>query len=158
MGRIDKGVNCSVQGCEEKGERSITSSKAQMASDLDLDITNKRAYLCKFHYKEWKKATKGERDNERARWAWSHPHKNLDKRFYSVSMRGKVHILYKGHAKVNLNPQVNNCPTITIFCFLISTMISFVLGKLWEKSIPIYRRTGDCRADRRQMENKGTSL
>jgi hypothetical protein len=69
MGKIDKGVNCSVQGCEEKGERSITSSKAQMASDLDLDITNKRAYLCKSHYKEWKKATKGERDNERARWA-----------------------------------------------------------------------------------------
>src|SRR5918994_7121756 len=69
MGRIDKGVNCSVQGCEEKGERSITSSKAQMAPDLNLDITNKRAYLCKSHYKEWKKATKGERENERARWA-----------------------------------------------------------------------------------------
>src|ERR687894_600041 len=68
MGKIDKGVNCSVQGCEEKGERSITSSKAQMASDLDLAMTNKRAYLCKSHYKEWKKATKGERDNERARW------------------------------------------------------------------------------------------
>jgi hypothetical protein len=26
--------------------------------------------LCKSHYKEWKKATKEERDNERARWAW----------------------------------------------------------------------------------------
>lgn len=69
MGRIDKGVNCSVQGCQEKGERSITSSKAQMAPDLDLDMTGKRAYLCKSHYKEWKKATKEDRDNERARWA-----------------------------------------------------------------------------------------
>jgi hypothetical protein len=68
MGRIDKGVNCSVQGCEEKGERSITSSKAQMAPDLDLDLTGKRAYLCRTHYKEWKKATKEERENERARW------------------------------------------------------------------------------------------
>ena len=69
MGKINKGVNCSVQGCEEKGERSITSSKAQMASDLDLDMTSKRAYLCKSHYKEWKRATKEERENERARWA-----------------------------------------------------------------------------------------
>ena len=68
MGRIDKGVNCSVQGCEEKGERSITSSKAQMATDLDLDLSGKRAYLCRSHYKEWKKATKEERENERARW------------------------------------------------------------------------------------------
>ena len=70
MGRIDKGVTCSVQGCDQKGERSITSTKAQMATDLDMDLTGKRAYLCKSHYKEWKKATKEERDNERARWAW----------------------------------------------------------------------------------------
>jgi hypothetical protein len=69
MGRVDKGVNCSVQGCEERGERSITSSKAQMAPDLDLVIDGKRAYLCKSHYREWKKTTKEERDNERARWA-----------------------------------------------------------------------------------------
>ena len=69
MGRIDKGVNCSVQGCDQKGERSITATKAQMAADLDMDLSGKRAYLCKSHYKEWKKATKEERDNERARWA-----------------------------------------------------------------------------------------
>jgi hypothetical protein len=40
-----------------------------MATDLDIDLTGKRAYLCKSHYKEWKKATKQERENERARWA-----------------------------------------------------------------------------------------
>jgi hypothetical protein len=40
-----------------------------MAPDLDLDVTGKRAYLCKSHYKEWKKATREERENERARWA-----------------------------------------------------------------------------------------
>ena len=68
MGRIDKGVNCSVQGCDQKGERSITSNKAQMAADLEMDLTGKRAYLCKSHYKEWKKAKKEDREIERARW------------------------------------------------------------------------------------------
>ena len=77
MGRIDKGVNCSVQGCDQKGERSITSTKAQMATDLEMDLTGKRAYLCKSHYKEWKKATKEERNNERARWDWPFYKMNL---------------------------------------------------------------------------------
>jgi len=68
MGKVDKGVNCSVQGCEQRGERSITASKAQMATDLDMDLTGKRAYLCRSHYKEWKRETKQERDDERVRW------------------------------------------------------------------------------------------
>jgi hypothetical protein len=68
MGRIDKGINCSVQGCDQNGERSLTSSRAQMAGELELDITGKRVYLCRTHYKEWKKATKEDRDNQRARW------------------------------------------------------------------------------------------
>ena len=68
MGRVDKGVNCSAQGCDQKAERSITQSRARMAADLDLDASGKRIYLCKDHYKEWKKATKEERGNERARW------------------------------------------------------------------------------------------
>jgi hypothetical protein len=68
MGRVDKGIKCSIQGCEENAERSITGSKASMAPDLDIDSSGKRVYLCKVHYKEWKKATKEDRDNERARW------------------------------------------------------------------------------------------
>jgi hypothetical protein len=67
-----------VQGCEEKGEGSVTSSKAQMASDRVLDITNKSSYLCKSHYKEWKKAAKGKRDIERACWALTTSILNLD--------------------------------------------------------------------------------
>src|SRR5215467_8662446 len=67
MGRVDKGVNCSVQGCDESAQRSMSGSKARMASDLVVD-SNKRVYLCKTHYKEWKKSTKEDRDNERARW------------------------------------------------------------------------------------------
>jgi hypothetical protein len=68
MGRVDKGVTCNVQGCSESAERSITSNKASMASDLLIDTSSKRVYLCKLHYKDWKKATKDDRENERARW------------------------------------------------------------------------------------------
>jgi hypothetical protein len=67
MGRVDKGINCSVQGCDQSAQRSMSGSKARMASDLVVDSA-KRVYLCKTHYKEWKKATKEDRENERARW------------------------------------------------------------------------------------------
>ena len=68
MGRIDKGVNCSIQGCDETAQRSMSGSKASMAVNMDLDSTSKRIYLCKTHYREWKKVSKSERENERARW------------------------------------------------------------------------------------------
>ena len=68
MGRVDKGVNCSIQGCDHTAERSISGSKARLATDLVVDSANKRVFLCKTHYKEWKKATKQDRENERARW------------------------------------------------------------------------------------------
>jgi hypothetical protein len=67
MGRVDKGINCSVGGCENQAERSMSGSKASMAPDMGLG-GSKRVYLCKEHYKEWKKLTKEDRDNERARW------------------------------------------------------------------------------------------
>ena len=68
MGRVDKGVNCSVSGCTNPAERSISGSKASMASGLEVNTSNKRVYLCRQHYKEWKKATKEDREIERARW------------------------------------------------------------------------------------------
>ena len=68
MGRVDKGVNCSIQGCDQTAQRSMSGSKASMALNLDLDSTSKRIYLCKAHYREWKKAPKNERENEQARW------------------------------------------------------------------------------------------
>jgi hypothetical protein len=68
MGRVDKGVNCSVDGCGNQAERSMSGTKASMASDLGLG-GSKRVYLCRDHYKEWKKLTKEDRENERARWA-----------------------------------------------------------------------------------------
>jgi hypothetical protein len=69
MGRIEKGVRCSIQGCNEEADRSMSESKVRMAPDLVAESsTNKRVYLCRLHYKEWKKSTKEDRDNERARW------------------------------------------------------------------------------------------
>jgi hypothetical protein len=68
MGRVDKGVNCSVQGCEQTAERSMSGNKVSMATDLVVDSSSRRVYLCREHYKEWKKSTKEDRENERARW------------------------------------------------------------------------------------------
>jgi hypothetical protein len=68
MGRVEKGESCGVSGCSEPALRSISGSKASMASSLEVNTSNKRVYLCRQHYKEWKKATKEDRDNERARW------------------------------------------------------------------------------------------
>ena len=68
MGKVDKGIACSVQGCDRIALRSMSGSKAAMAIDLMIDSANKRIYLCRQHYKDWKKATKDDRENERARW------------------------------------------------------------------------------------------
>jgi len=66
LGRIDKGVKCSVSGCDKDALRSIAAGKVTAAG---LKIrTERRAYLCKEHYKEFKKATKKERTLEK----WRH--------------------------------------------------------------------------------------
>jgi hypothetical protein len=65
MGKIGKGMKCSVSGCSEVAVRSMTVSKAKNAG---LDIVGRRAYLCREHYKTFKKGTKNERRIER----WRH--------------------------------------------------------------------------------------
>ncbi|MGA2199037.1 MAG: hypothetical protein ABSG45_03780 [Nitrososphaerales archaeon] len=67
MGKIEKGISCSVTGCGNPGERSI--SRSQLAgSGLSAGGEGRRVYLCHEHYKAWKKSTKKDRDVERARW------------------------------------------------------------------------------------------
>ncbi len=67
MGKVDKGVGCSVQGCSTKAERSV--SRDQMAgSNLMLASEGHRVYLCTDHYREWKKNTRKLRDADRSRW------------------------------------------------------------------------------------------
>ncbi|UCD96650.1 MAG: hypothetical protein JSV35_00945 [Candidatus Bathyarchaeota archaeon] len=65
MGKIEKGEKCSVLGCENNAVRSLSAGNVT-AAGLKTD-SEKRAYLCKEHYKEFKKATRKERTLERWR-------------------------------------------------------------------------------------------
>lgn len=65
MGKIGKGVKCSVSGCEKDAARSLVASKVT-AAGLKVG-TERKAYLCKEHYKEFKKATKKDRTLEKWR-------------------------------------------------------------------------------------------
>ncbi|HIE14710.1 TPA: hypothetical protein EYP70_05500 [Candidatus Bathyarchaeota archaeon] len=66
MGKIDKGVRCSVISCEDEAVKSLPIEKV-MAAGLKVR-GSKRAYLCKEHYKEFKKATRKERMLDRWRY------------------------------------------------------------------------------------------
>jgi hypothetical protein len=66
MGRVDKGQKCCVSGCGKEAARSISGEKVRMAG---LKIGGeKRAYLCKDHYKEYKKKTKKDKQLEKMRY------------------------------------------------------------------------------------------
>lgn len=56
MGKIEKGVKCSVEGCGQMAVRSLSAEKVDSAG---LKVKeSRRAYLCEGHYKEFKKKTK----------------------------------------------------------------------------------------------------
>ncbi|MCW4050640.1 MAG: hypothetical protein NWE89_12995 [Candidatus Bathyarchaeota archaeon] len=66
MGRISKGTKCSCNNCELDAIRSVNIAKAKNAG---LDVEGiKRAYLCKDHYKEFKKGNKKDAQIEK----WRH--------------------------------------------------------------------------------------
>jgi len=56
MGRVGKGVKCSVSNCDKDAIRSLSREKVSSAG-LKVD-GEKRSYLCREHYKEYKKASK----------------------------------------------------------------------------------------------------
>ena len=68
MGRIDKGVKCSVSGCGREAVRSLSTEKVRSAG-LNVGSSERRAYLCKEHYKEYKKKTK--KDKQLEKWRYS---------------------------------------------------------------------------------------
>jgi hypothetical protein len=66
LGRIDKGEKCSVSGCGREAARSVSLDKARAAG---LNVSeDKRAYLCKEHYKEFKKKTRKDKTLEKWRY------------------------------------------------------------------------------------------
>ncbi|MGD8565025.1 MAG: hypothetical protein PVF96_01595 [Candidatus Bathyarchaeota archaeon] len=67
LGRISKGVTCSVSGCGEKAARSISASKVRTAG-LKIAMDDRRSYLCKNHYKEYKRKSRKEKKIEQWRY------------------------------------------------------------------------------------------
>ena len=67
MGKIDNGVGCGVAGCKNQAERSLSRNEIG-SSGLSVGGEGRRVYLCREHYKVWKKATKKSRSLERSRW------------------------------------------------------------------------------------------
>jgi hypothetical protein len=67
LGRIDKGVTCNVSGCKNEAARSITTDKCK-AAGLSVNTSEKRAYICKEHYKEFKKKTKKDKTLDKWRY------------------------------------------------------------------------------------------
>jgi len=69
VGRIEKGAKCSVSGCGNEAARSISADKVK-AAGLKVSGQEKRAFICKEHYKEYKKKTK--KDKTLEKWRWGH--------------------------------------------------------------------------------------
>ncbi|MGQ9461091.1 MAG: hypothetical protein ACUVRA_07665 [Candidatus Bathyarchaeaceae archaeon] len=66
MGRVAKGVKCSVVGCDKEAIRSLSAGKVS-AAGLKVGEA-RRAYLCKDHYKEFKKETRKDKMLEKWRY------------------------------------------------------------------------------------------
>jgi len=66
VGRIDKGENCNVAGCGREAARSISADKVR-AAGMNVG-SEKRGYLCKEHYKEYKKKSKKDKTIDK----WRH--------------------------------------------------------------------------------------
>jgi len=58
---------CDVSGCSEPSVRTVSAQKARDAG-LSVPSDLRKAHLCKKHNKEFKKATKKDRELERMGW------------------------------------------------------------------------------------------
>jgi hypothetical protein len=66
LGRVAKGVKCSVVGCDRDAVRSLSRDKVS-AAGLKVDGA-RRSYLCRLHYKEYKKGSKKDKMLEQWRF------------------------------------------------------------------------------------------
>lgn len=68
MGRVGKGINCSVVGCNKLAVRSLSNERVTRAG-LNVGARSRgRVYLCRDHYKEFKRETKKEKMLEKWRY------------------------------------------------------------------------------------------
>ncbi len=63
MGKVSKGISCSVSGCGNNAIRSLNADKVKEAG-LDVGSGSKHAYLCHDHYKQWKKEFKKSKSDD----------------------------------------------------------------------------------------------
>jgi len=58
LGRVKKGVTCSIEGCNEAAVHSLSSEDIKVLKDEGLKVKDegRRIYLCEKHYKIYKKA------------------------------------------------------------------------------------------------------
>jgi hypothetical protein len=62
-------AKCDIKNCTKEAERSFPKDKVQNVLTQGLkDDVGRRAFLCKEHYKEFKKKTKTERITDRLAW------------------------------------------------------------------------------------------
>jgi len=67
VGRVGKGVKCSVKNCDANAVRSIARDKVS-AAGLKVVDEGRRSFLCREHYKEYKKGSKKDKLLEK----WRH--------------------------------------------------------------------------------------
>jgi hypothetical protein len=58
---------CEVAGCNSESERSISRKNVKKAMEWDLRGEDRNVGLCREHYRQFKKATKEDRELERLR-------------------------------------------------------------------------------------------
>jgi len=67
VGRVGKGTPCSVTNCTDVAIRSLSTAQVEAAG---LDVAKqRRVYLCRRHYREYKK--KSRTDSQLTRWRWA---------------------------------------------------------------------------------------
>lgn len=67
MGKVAKGQKCNVIGCNDSAIRSISPDKVAHAG-MNVGPA-RRAYLCKVHYREFKKLSR--KDRQIDKWRFS---------------------------------------------------------------------------------------
>jgi len=65
LGKVSKGEKCSL--CSEPAVKSLSASEASKYFNVETGARG-RVYLCKRHYKEYKKKSEEARELERLRW------------------------------------------------------------------------------------------
>ena len=68
MGRVAKGEKCSVVGCDILAVRSLSNEKIS-SSGLKVDEV-RRVYLCKDHYKEYRRSPKIKQAKKIEKWRY----------------------------------------------------------------------------------------